>query len=305
MFLLYSTSFILIAGMASIAVGRTSWLPDAVVKFLVQEISSPNASENVGPAGPAGEPGLCGPAGEVGPEGPQGACGPQGETGETGPVGPVGPQGETGAQGPTGPQGETGAQGPTGPQGETGAQGPTGPVGPVGPQGATGATGPQGAPGGFGAYGSFYDITTITLTPNTATPIPANTQEFASGVSIIDGYKISFAQSGKFNIAFSSQIRNRANKARIVTIWLSKNGIAQGNWVPDSATDIYLGSSPETERQVAAWNFFVNASAGDYFTLMISASDTDIDLYAESSGNTSPAGIPQIPSTILTVNQVG
>lgn len=324
--LLYTTSFLLIAGMASVAVGRSSWLPDSVVKYLLQEISSPTASENVGPAGPAGEPGLCGPAGEVGPEGPQGVCGPQGEVGETGPAGPTGAQGErgergeTGAQGPqgiqgeVGPQGETGPQGPQGERGETGAQGPqgatgpAGPVGPIGPQGVAGATGsqgPQGVPGGFGAYGSFYDITTITLNPNTATPIPANVLDFASGVSVVDGYKITFAQSGKYNIAFSSQLRNRANKARIVTIWLSKNGIAEGNWVPESATDIYLGSSLETERQVAAWNFFVNASAGDYYSIMIVSNDTDIDLYAESSSNTNPAGIPQIPSTILTINQVG
>jgi hypothetical protein len=38
---------------------------------------------------------------------------------------------------------------------------------------------------------------------------------------------------------------------------------------------------------------------------MITASSTGPEILAGSSENLTPAGIPQIPSTIVTVNQVG
>ena len=49
----------------------------------------------------------------------------------------------------------------------------------------------------------------------------------------------------------------------------------------------------------------MDAQAGDYFTLMIVSNGDRMFLDGGSSLNTTPVGIPQIPSTILTVNQVG
>lgn len=66
-----------------------------------------------------------------------------------------------------------------------------------------------------------------------------------------------------------------------------------------------LGTNTQQEKAVAAWNFFVNAAAGDYFVLMVASSGTGVQLYTGTSAITNPSGIPQIPSTILTVNQVG
>ena len=143
------------------------------------------------------------------------------------------------------------------------------------------------------------------MTADTATAIPLNTTDFSSGISIVDGSKITFTNSGKYNIAFSTQFRNAANGRRVATIWLSKNGILQANWIAESATDVFLGTTVDTERSVAAWNFFVNASSGDYFVLMVVADNSNVYLYGDASDNTTSANIPQIPSTILTVNQVG
>lgn len=326
---LYLISGALIASMAAVALDKSDWLPDRVVEFLTQGISSPSPSEIVGPQGPIGETGpegLPGETGPVGPVGPQGERGPQGKQGVQGIQGEVGPQGAQGIQGEVGPQGAQGVQGEVGPQGAVGPQGPqggvgpqgptgaTGPVGPIGPQGATGpqgpsgatgATGPQGPAGGFGAYGSFYDTETIPLTSGVATPIPLNSTAFASGISIVDGYKITFAQSGRFNIAFSSQIYNASNQQGVVVIWLSKNDVAPANWLPESSTDLYLGKDSLTERAVAAWNFFVEASPGDFYVLMIAASSGGLSIYGDASAVTSPTGIPSIPSTLVTVNQVG
>ncbi len=283
----------------------------------IQANNATTFTEQICPPAPQGQTGEQGVSGEQGPEGPQGEtgpagpCGPQGETGpkgakgDKGDTGPAGPQGITG---PTGPQGEQGVTGSPGINGLDGAQGPQGSQGPQGPQGAQGATGPQGPqgdPGGFGASGSFIDVTSVLLSPSDPTPIPLGKTLYSNGVSIADGYKIRFSRSGKYNIAFSSQLWNQENRIRAVTIWLSKNGTAASNWQADSSTDLFLGKSDEANRTVAAWNFFVEANAGDYFVLMIATDGNNVSIHSGSSLLAVPANIPKIPATIITVNQVG
>jgi hypothetical protein len=53
-------------------------------------------------------------------------------------------------------------------------------------------------------------------------------------------------------------------------------------------------------KQVAAWNFFVDAAANDYFEIMWYSLDSKVQITANIA-TTRPA----IPSIILTVNQVG
>lgn len=184
--------------------------------------------------------------------------------------------------------------------------GPDGQPGEPGPRGATGSAGPMGpagAPGGFGGYGNFDDTATVPIAFNSATEVPLRRTVFAQGVSIQDSTKITMDETGVYNIAFSLQLFNSANTRRIVTIWLSRNGTA----VPDSAGDVYLGTATDSERNIAAWNFFVEASPGDYFELMIAtdgSTGTPPEIYYGPSVN-SAIGAPAIPSTILTVNQVG
>jgi hypothetical protein len=182
--------------------------------------------------------------------------------------------------------------GPTGAQGLSGSAGPTGPAGPAGPAGLNGAA------GGFGDYGSFIDTEVRLLTQNTPYAIPLNVTQFAQGVSVVSDTQITMSGAGKYNIAFSLQLFNSINTRPVVTIWLNKNDSP----VTASAGDIYLGTSADTERSVAAWNFFVDAEPGDYFTLMIVTDGTGVSLFGGASAN---AGVPAIPSTILTVNQVG
>jgi hypothetical protein len=179
--------------------------------------------------------------------------------------------------------------------------GPTGGSGSSGPGGPTGATGPQGNPGitTLGYNGSFYSSVAQTATAlDTPTAMTYNVTDFANGISIVDGSKITIANAGKYSIAFSAQLLNAGNTVGKVSIWLRKNGTNLA-W---TNTDITLGRGVSDERAVAAWNFFINASAGDNYELMWRKStSTDISILA-----TDPNGIvPGIPSIILTVNQVG
>jgi len=293
----------------SVSFGETSWFP----QWLRDSVNNFEAEPLAGPAGPPGDRGEPGPAGESGPTGEpgdRGAIGPVGPTGKAGAMGkpgPVGPQGETGATGPAGPvgaMGATGATGPTGPPGPAGPPGETGATGPMGPTGATGATGPTGPAGpagGFGASGSFYDTTPVTpLTLDQAIAVPLNTTAFATGMSIVDGTKITFNVAGKFNIQFSTQLEKGDSGDDWVSVWLAENG-QNMTW---TNTDVLLTGRNSSSRHVVAWNFFVEAEVGDFFQLLMS-STTSTQMSIVSVGTQTAPDRPEIPGTILTVNQVG
>ena len=267
----------------------------ATVGLLSPDSTSPVACE-VAPCGPAGADGEPGAEGAPGPCGP---TGPPGTPGEPGAPGAAGEPGTCGPQGPEGPQGEPGPEGPEGPMGLRGLTGLAGPTGPIGP------AGPQGPAGGFGAYGAFYDNSDLAI-GTTPTPVRLNTTQFSNGISITGAgqYEITVNESGKYNIAFSSQLLNQANQRKVISIWLSKNGTGSAHWMPETTTDIVLGSSITEEREVAAWNFFVDAVAGDRFILMIVTDALGPIIHGGASLN-GVSGLPQIPSTIVTVNRVG
>lgn len=281
--------------------------------------------------GPPGARGVKGPTGSTGPVGPVGPVGPQGPVGPpdgstvlsgqgqpTADVGKAGdfyvdlttwdmwgPKSDAGWALGTSLVGPVGAMGPAGPSGGRGPAGPPGPQGPVGATGAPGATGaqgpigPTGPAGGFGAYGSFDDTASVPLS-TAAIPVPLRRTLDSSGVHIDDTTSIRMDDTGVYNIAFSLQLYNDQNSRSTVTIWLAKNGQS----LPDTATDVFLGTTVDAERVVAAWNFFVSATPQDRFQLMIVASNANPDVYYGDSVN-GALGAPKVPSTILTVNQVG
>lgn len=281
---------VVVAALATLGLIRQQSPHDASTSGAVTTTSGPLTIR--GPQGPTGQQGPIGPQAESGDAGPQGEVGPRGPTGLRGRVGAVGPQGPIGSQGPAGP---------VGPQGSPGATGPTGPTGPTG---TTGTTGPQGLPGGFGDFGSFYDTTTTLLPGNTAVAVPLNTTDAAQGISVANDSddkptKITFSNPGVYNVAFSLQLGKSDNKTYVISIWLSKNGVN----VPDTATDLFLSDSNLQSRTVAAWNFFVTASSGDFIQLMISATNDLKTSIIATPPQTDPDR-PAVPSTILTVNQV-
>lgn len=250
-----------------------------------------------GLAGPRGARGLRGAVGTVGATGPIGSTGPQGASGVAGEPGATGP---AGAQGPQGPAGATGQDGTTGVKGDTGATGPRGEQGPAGPQGEQGPAGVQGIAGGFGAHGSFYDTTTVALPQNQSTPVPLNTTDFAEGISIVSGSQITFDVAGKFNIMFSSQLEKGDAGTDLMSIWLRKNGLN----VPWTNTDVVITSSGSNSRHLVAFNFFVEAVVGDHFQLMMTSTTSSQMMIRSLGAQTNPAR-PEIPSTILTISQVG
>jgi hypothetical protein len=141
--------------------------------------------------------------------------------------------------------------------------------------------------------GTFYDTTTQTAAAtNTAYAITYNNTSLAQGVSIgTPTSRVYVDRTGSYNIQFSLQLISTNASAKDVFIWVDVNGTS----VPESATKLTLSGS--NSALVAAWNFVIRMSAGDYFRLMWSTTNTNVQIaYLPAS-----APVPAIPSVILTV----
>ena len=148
------------------------------------------------------------------------------------------------------------------------------------------------------AYGAFHDETSFgPYTANTEHSFSYQTTDLSNDVYIggIDHEQIVMNRDGKFNIAFSAQFHSTSSGA-IVYVWLAKNGTA----VPWSNTRVDITAN--NPYAVLAWNFFVEAVAGDYFELRWSTPSSTVKVEA-LTGLTGTK--PNVPSMILTVNQVG
>jgi P pilus assembly chaperone PapD len=128
----------------------------------------------------------------------------------------------------------------------------------------------------------------------------SNSDPWNNGVSLTNGSKITIANPGVYNIAFSAQmVKNSGNSATNAHIWLSKNGVD----VPFSASQI--GFPANSIYYVPAWNFYFKTTvANEYVQLKW-------EIHSNVNGaihlETVPAAgtVPAIPSVIVTVNQVG
>ncbi len=149
--------------------------------------------------------------------------------------------------------------------------------------------------GGLPYNGSFFDTTSQA---NTATPnlMRFNTTDpWTVGIHVnsANRSRIYFEHPGIYNIQFSTQFAKTDSGTDFIDIWLRKNG----ENVP--MTDTELRSWGNDDRQVAAWNFFVDAKAGDYYEIAWQSKDSNVSMLSTASN-----GVPGIPSVILTVTQV-
>lgn len=147
-------------------------------------------------------------------------------------------------------------------------------------------------------HGSFYDTTTQTNPVGNAVNLMKlnstyDNEQTAFSVSK-DTTRVYVAETGVYNIQFSAQLDKTGGGADAVYIWLRVNGVN----VAHSASKVVI-DGPNAEL-VAAWNWMIGLSAGDYFEIAWESADTNVVLLAQAAtGN-----IPEIPSVILTVTWV-
>lgn len=149
-------------------------------------------------------------------------------------------------------------------------------------------------------YGSFFHTASmINPAPGTPNTMSLSTTDLSYGVTVSGSIndKIKFEHSGIYNLQFSAQMdKTTAGSDFISYVWIKQNDLD----VPISNTAItVLGGS--NAKVVAAWNWFINASAGDYVQFIWASSNAD----ARIQYNASPTYGPAVPSLIVTANRVG
>lgn len=189
-----------------------------------------------------------------------------------------------------------GIPGPTGPSGVAGPSGAVGPSGAIGPAGPSGVVGPSGYTSERYFLNAFDTTTQTNPSAASGNAFTYNTVVDSRGVSVVSGSMIQVENSGVYNIQFSAQLEKSSANKEDVDIWLSKNNVN----VPWSATTIVVEGS--SDRQVAAWNFFLSMDTNEFAQLYWHSDDLNVVALA-ASGHAVPAH-PDIPSIILTVNNV-
>jgi hypothetical protein len=147
-------------------------------------------------------------------------------------------------------------------------------------------------------YGSFYHTASMILaSPNVASTMSFSSTDISYGVTVSGSSndKIKFTNAGVYNIQFSAQLDKTNSSNSTVYIWIAKNN----SDIPLTNTGVTLGGGTN-DASVAAWNFFVDANAGDFIQLKWGASNTNSRLLYSPTASVGPA----VPSIILTANRV-
>lgn len=151
----------------------------------------------------------------------------------------------------------------------------------------------------FGAFSSSADQTG-SISAGTAMTFTGT--DIADGITLASGSHLVVPNDGIYNLQFSAQLQNTDNAQNDVTIWFRIDGVD----VDNSATQITVPARKSTNiygYAVAAWNIFLDMSAGQYVQIIWLPVSTQVTIQALPA-SLSPA-YPAIPSVIATMNQVG
>jgi hypothetical protein len=162
--------------------------------------------------------------------------------------------------------------------------------------------GPKGGKFMNNPHGAFQDSTDqVAANTTTAYAVTFNTTDFANGVTMASGSRITVADAGIWNLQFSIQFKNTSNDGQDVDIWFRKNGTNIAN----SNSRFHLSqrkSSGDPSHLIAAMNFFVSLATNDYVEIMWRTTSTDVSI--EHFGTSTSPTRPAVPSAIVTMSFV-
>jgi len=157
------------------------------------------------------------------------------------------------------------------------------------------------AAGNQGYYGSFYSSEDQSDGVNTPTLMYAENTADADGITMELGTsnkksRMTFAHAGTYNIQFSAQLHNRGGggSGNSFNIWFRLDGVNIAN------SDTKMTVPSNAPYVVAAWNFIVSVTAGQYVEMVFASDNANIVIEHEEATAIAPA----IPSFILTAVQV-
>jgi hypothetical protein len=162
--------------------------------------------------------------------------------------------------------------------------------------------GPRGGRFMNNPYGAFQDSTNqVAANTTTAYAVTFNTTDFANGVTLASGSRITVADAGIWNLQFSIQFTNTTNASQDVDVWFRVNGTNSAN------SNSRFGFAPrkgagDPFHTIAAMNYFLSLNATDYVEIMWRPTDTGVSIEQYAAG-TSPTR-PAVPSAIVTMSFV-
>jgi hypothetical protein len=162
--------------------------------------------------------------------------------------------------------------------------------------------GPRGGRFMNAPYGAFQDSTDqVAANTTTAYAVTFNTTDYANGVTMASGSRITVADAGIWNLQFSIQFTNTTNASQDVDVWFRVNGTNVAN------SNSRFGFAPrkgagDPYHTIAAMNYFVSLNATDYVEIMWRPTDVGVSIEQYPAG-TSPTR-PAVPSAIVTMSFV-
>lgn len=159
-----------------------------------------------------------------------------------------------------------------------------------------------GTAGVFGWWGSFWDTTDQTVTSTTQAYVVTlnNADTNNDGVSVVSSSQLTVANAAVYRVSVSYQFVNTDSQAHDVVFWFRKNGTD----IADSASKVTVPSTHggALGHQITMVEIVQTLAANDYIQLVWAAENTAIKIETLPAGTT-PV-YPQIPSVIVTVNQL-
>jgi len=131
----------------------------------------------------------------------------------------------------------------------------------------------------------------------TAYAVTYDTTDFPDGITITSGSRITFADTGVYNITYSIQFENSNNDTESVDIWLRYEGtdIAGTN---SRFSMPPRKSSGDPSTLIAVTPIMVDVEAdGDYVEIMWHPSDLGVTIQHYNAVTASPGVTPAIPAT--------
>ena len=160
----------------------------------------------------------------------------------------------------------------------------------------------------LGYYGAWQDdVTQTAAVDNTGYEMLFRTQDITpNGISIVNNgsgnpTRITFANTGIYNIQFSSQFQNADNAQHDVNIWLRLNGtdVPGSNGLVSIPARKAAGAGNQG-HVIAGWNYVLDVVGGQYYELMWMTDDhTNVTMEFYAAGSPPPSAA----SVILTVTQ--
>jgi hypothetical protein len=127
--------------------------------------------------------------------------------------------------------------------------------------------------------------------------ITLNTDEFPNGISVVSNSRITFAQQGIYNVAYSIQFKNTTNDQQDIDIWLRYNGtdIANSN---SRFTIPARKSAGDPSHLIAVTPIMVDIPADNgYIEIMWRVENTSVSIEHFPAVTASPGVTPAIPAT--------